>query len=94
MTFDAIYENGVFRPIEHIDLAEHQVVRVTIRDYPLQTSNPGAKRLNDMIDWEYMDDCKKHVSGQPIPTLEEVHQALSKIPGSLADDLAAERELR
>jgi predicted DNA-binding antitoxin AbrB/MazE fold protein len=52
MTFDAVYENGVFRPIEHIDLAEHQVVRVTIRDYPLQTSNPGAKRLNDMIDWE------------------------------------------
>ena len=28
----AIYENGVFRPLESVDLAEHQEVTITIPD--------------------------------------------------------------
>jgi predicted DNA-binding antitoxin AbrB/MazE fold protein len=30
LTIDAIYENGVLRPLENLDLADHQQVRVTI----------------------------------------------------------------
>jgi predicted DNA-binding antitoxin AbrB/MazE fold protein len=94
MTFDAIYENGVLRPLEQIELVEKQRVRVTVRPQVPEVVDPHLKGLEDLIDWEYMEECKKRVSEGPVPTLEEVQQALSKIPGSLVDDLVAEREMR
>ncbi len=37
MIVDAIYENGVLRPLESLDLAEHQQVRVIV-----EVAAPGA----------------------------------------------------
>jgi predicted DNA-binding antitoxin AbrB/MazE fold protein len=91
MTFDAIYENGTLRPLEHIELSENQQVRVTV--WP-KVTDPGLRGLEDLIDWEYMEECRERAAEGPVPTLEEVREMLSKIPGSLADDIIAERQLR
>jgi len=78
---EAVYENGVLRLLEPVDLAERQRVIVTI-------SEPEE----DWLDTEFMDSCatevREHVS------LETVHQVLAKIPDSLADVIVAERDGR
>ncbi|MBI3756518.1 MAG: antitoxin family protein [Deltaproteobacteria bacterium] len=78
---DAVYENGVFRPLESVNLPEHQRVIVTL-------SEPEE----DWLDTEFMDSCatevREHVS------LETVHQILSKISDSLSDIIIAERDGR
>jgi predicted DNA-binding antitoxin AbrB/MazE fold protein len=91
MTFDAIYENGTLRPLERVELNENQQVRVKV--WP-KVTDPGLKSLEDLIDWEYLEECRERATEGPVPTLEEVRQILSKIPGSLADDIIAERQMR
>ena len=46
----------------------------------------------DWLDTEYLKWCKEELKGKEIPTLEEVRQALSSIPGSLSDAIVAERD--
>ncbi len=83
-TLQAVYERGVLRPLEPLPLAEHQQVMVTV-------SEPADRWL----DHEYMERVRKDVAAMgPAPSLEEVRQALSKIPGKLSDDIRAERESR
>ena len=48
-----------------------------------------------MIDHGFMERARKEVEAMDdIPTLEELQRILSKIPGSLSDDIIAEREDR
>ena len=83
-TLQAVYENGVLHPLEPLLLKEHQRVMVTVSD-------PAERWL----DHEYMERVRKDVAAMgPAPSLEEVRQALSKIPGRLSDDIRAEREGR
>ena len=84
-TLSAIYENGVLRPLEPLDLEESQTVAVTISD-------PSEDPADAYLDHEYM--AAIDAMDEPEPTLEEVWAALSKIPGNLSDDLRAEREAR
>jgi len=79
-----VYENGVFRPLEPVDVAEHQQGTVTLID----TAKPGV----DWLDTDYMAS-SAHEEGE-VPTLDEVRQALAKIPGSLTEDFRAERDER
>lgn len=80
----AIYENGVLRPLEPLPLKEHQRVTVTVSD-------PADRWL----DQEYMEKVKKDVAASgPAPSLEQIRQVLSKIPGKLSDDIRVERESR
>jgi predicted DNA-binding antitoxin AbrB/MazE fold protein len=46
ITFDAIYENGVLKPIEPLALKEHEKVRVTI-----QVDLSLARQTAGMIKW-------------------------------------------
>jgi predicted DNA-binding antitoxin AbrB/MazE fold protein len=83
-TLQAVYENGVLRPLEPLPLKEHQRVSVTV-------SEPSERWL----DHEYMEKVRKDVAAMgPAPSLEQVRQALSKIPGNLSDPIRAERESR
>jgi predicted DNA-binding antitoxin AbrB/MazE fold protein len=77
---EAIYENGVFRPLEPVDLPEHQRVQVTIADE------------EEWLDRDYIEWAASQV--QETVSLEAVRQALAKIPGSLTADFIAEREDR
>jgi hypothetical protein len=50
--------------------------------------------LDLLIDHEFVAECERETEGKDIPTIEEVRQMLSKIPGSLAQEIIAEREDR
>lgn len=78
---DAVYEHGVLRPLKPLSLSEQQRVKLTISD--------AATSRRDMA---IVEQARAEVSGlEKIPTIEEVRAALSAIPGSLSDDVIAER---
>jgi predicted DNA-binding antitoxin AbrB/MazE fold protein len=86
MQVDAVYENGVLKPVRPLDLTEHERVTVEI----LKTdSDPMAAQL----DLDCVEDIRRKVqTAGPAPGLEEVRRRLSKIPGSMTQDFIAERE--
>lgn len=80
---EAVYEHGVFRPLEPLTLGESQRVKLTISD-------AGTGSLCDL---GLIERAKAEVAAMTyVPSIEEVQQIMSKIPGSLAEDFAAERE--
>jgi predicted DNA-binding antitoxin AbrB/MazE fold protein len=88
MQVDVVYENGVLRPVQPLDLIEHE--RVTIQILKTE-SDPMAPQL----DLDCIEDIRRKVeSAGPAPGLEEVRRRLSKIPGSMTEDFIAEREDR
>ena len=72
-TIDAIYENGVLRPLRKLRILDGKRIRITV-----ETDNEER----------HMPD-----SGS-MPPFHLVRRALSGCAGSLADDLAADREDR
>lgn len=62
---EAVYENGVFRPVEPIDLPEHTRVRVAV---PL-TNRPSPPTVREVLDRRYAsgepDTAAKHNEHQP-----------------------------
>jgi predicted DNA-binding antitoxin AbrB/MazE fold protein len=81
---EAVYENGALRPLEPLDLREHQRVTVILSETPITEEA--------WLDGECLRLCAaeadEHIS------LEAVREALSKISGSLTADFIAEREER
>lgn len=84
MTFEAIYENGVFRPLERLALSNMQHVLVTITGAPATADDVAG--YFEPEEWE----AAKHDN----VSLQDVRRALSSIPGSLADAVIASREER
>ena len=83
---EAIYQDGVLRPLEPVDLNESQHVTLLISE-----TATGPSQL----DRELVERARAEVAAmQHVPTIEEVRRVLSKIPGSLVDDVLAEREDR
>lgn len=84
-TVEAVYEKGVLRPLEPLDLTENERVTVTVTN--------GSRPLDDeLLDTEFLAYCE--TQADDTVSLEAVRQALAKIPGSLADDIRAERDER
>ena len=82
---DAVYENGVLRPLQPLDLREHEHVVVSV-----VKAEPAPGR--SMLDVEYIERLKRELSdAEPAPGLEEVRRRLTKISGSMAADIIAER---
>jgi predicted DNA-binding antitoxin AbrB/MazE fold protein len=44
---DAVYEQGVFRPLEPLDLPEQQRVRLTFDERPIQLSWASSEPVNE-----------------------------------------------
>ena len=83
MEVDAIYENGVLRPLKPVPLVESQTVKILI-------STPAAGR--SQRDLKALERAKAEVASNPrIPSIEEIRALLSTIPGSLSDDVISER---
>jgi len=81
---EAVNEHGVLRPLQPLTLTESQLVQLTISD---------AKTESYRRDAEFLDRVKAEVAAMPqVPSLDDVQKLMSKIPGSLAEDFAAERE--
>jgi predicted DNA-binding antitoxin AbrB/MazE fold protein len=85
---EAVYENGLLRPLEALPLAEHQHVQVTVSEIP-------GDPLASMIDQTFLERARNEVAAAHyIPTIEEVRQMTAKDPSSWADTIIAEREER
>jgi len=80
---EAIYENGVLRPLKPLELADQQRVRITI-----ENGDP----LADLVDTEYEEWCA--LESKDAPSLEQARKILSKISGSLSDVIISERDQR
>jgi predicted DNA-binding antitoxin AbrB/MazE fold protein len=79
----AVYEGGVLRPVEPLELDEHQLVSVIILDDIVPDEElrfEAPERFEALADHSV--------------SLEAVRRALEKIPGSLDADFAAERNER
>ena len=88
MQVDAVYENGILKPLQPLDLTENEHLVVTI------TQAANTLRFSQ-LDAECVESLRRKLAGaEPAPGLEEVRRRLSKIPGSMAADVIAEREDR
>ncbi|HEX5443385.1 MAG TPA: antitoxin family protein [Pirellulales bacterium] len=81
-TVEAIYDDGVLRPLEKLSLRPKQRVLLRIDETPGDSV--------DLEDKAFLIYCRSE--GDPNVTLEEVRQALSRIPGSLTEACSAERD--
>jgi predicted DNA-binding antitoxin AbrB/MazE fold protein len=82
-TLQAVYEKGILRPLEPLNLRDQQVVTLSIAD---------EEPVEPWLDTECLAACAPEADDRV--SLEEVRAALAKIPGSLTDDFRAEREDR
>ncbi|MFL5343043.1 MAG: antitoxin family protein, partial [Gemmataceae bacterium] len=78
----AVYENGTFRPLEPVACHEQERVLLTVE-------SSGAAE-ESLLDQEFLAYCE--TQGDDTVSLEDVRRALSKIPGSLNDDIRADRD--
>jgi predicted DNA-binding antitoxin AbrB/MazE fold protein len=80
---EAVYENGVLRPLAPIALSESQRVRITI---------VGPDADHNLLDRDLIERAAAEVAVmKELPTIEHVRTLLSAIPGSVADAVIAER---
>ena len=81
---EAVYENGVLRPLQPLDLTEHEHVLVSVAKTPPSGRSSLAVEYIERIKREQQD-------AEPAPGLEEVRRRLAKIPGSMAAEIVANR---
>ena len=82
---DAIYENGILRPLQPLDLKESVRVRLSV-----SAENPDPN--DDIVDHAMVAYARAHVAGlENIPTHAEVRKMLSKMKGSLSATIISER---
>ena len=80
---EAVYENGVLRPLSPVRLAESETVHVRI-----STGNMGLSQLDVAV----VERARTELARRPaVPSLEEVRQVAAVIPGNWSDDIIAER---
>jgi predicted DNA-binding antitoxin AbrB/MazE fold protein len=89
MQVDAVYQNGMLKPLQSLDfLAENERVVLSIT----QEASPAGL---GQLDADFVQDLRGRLAGaEPAPGLEEVRRRLSEIPGSMTADFIAEREDR
>ncbi len=83
---EAIFQDGVLRPLQPLSLLEDQKVLVTITIVPTDLAE------SDYLDTELHRYCEARADSSI--TLEQVRKELAAIHGSIADDLIIFREER
>ena len=82
---EAIFQGGMLRPLQPLNLLEDQKVVVTVATIP-------ETKEDEFLDEDFHRYCESHADYSV--TLEQVRRESSSIPGSLADDIIADREER
>src|SRR5258708_5416049 len=73
---EAVYENGVLRPLGPVELSESQRVKLTI---------VGPETGHELLDAELLERARAEVAAMTKPpTIEELRAQLSTIHGSVA----------
>ena len=82
---EAVYENGVLRPLQPLHLKESARVQVSV-------SEPEADALDELIDYRLLDYARARTNSlTEVPALDEVRAKLSQVEGSMAELIIAER---
>jgi predicted DNA-binding antitoxin AbrB/MazE fold protein len=79
---EAVFEDGVLRPLEKLALRPKQRVALWIDELP--------DRPEQLEDRGFLEYCREE--GDANITLDQVRQALAVIPGSMTADFSAERD--
>jgi predicted DNA-binding antitoxin AbrB/MazE fold protein len=77
---DAVYENGMLRPLEPLPFGELERVRVTVTDETEWTGREFFEQL-----------ARELAASGPVPTLAEVREMLAHDKSSWSDAIVAER---
>ena len=85
---EVIYRHGIFRPAAPLELALEEGQHLTF-----MLPEHGAEVEPFEVDEDLRQWCAEQ-AGEKVPSLEDVRQTLSKIPGSMADVVIAERAER
>jgi predicted DNA-binding antitoxin AbrB/MazE fold protein len=85
---EVIYTDGIFRPIAPLDFELREGQHVIL----LLPENGGE--LEPFVEDEAVRRWCAKQTAENIPSLEDIRQMLSKIPGSIADVVIAERDER
>jgi predicted DNA-binding antitoxin AbrB/MazE fold protein len=85
---EVIYTHGVFRPAAPLELALEEGQHLTFILPENGAEVEPFEEDEDLRQW-----CAEQ-AGEKVPSLEDVRQTLSKIPGSMADVVIAERAER
>ena len=85
---EVIYTEGVFRPAAplELELREGQHVMLILLE--------NRAELEPFVEDDDVRQWCAEQAGEQVPSLEDVRQMLSKIPGSMADVVIAERDER
>jgi predicted DNA-binding antitoxin AbrB/MazE fold protein len=83
-TVKAIFEHGVLKPLDYVDLREDELVLVQIH------------KLNNNEQEAEQEGYASYVAedGDPDLTWEDIQKVTAKIPGSLAEEFRRERDER
>ena len=54
-TIEAIYENGVLKPMEDIDIEEHKKVHITILEFPEELREYSSDEINEFLKEDRLD---------------------------------------
>jgi predicted DNA-binding antitoxin AbrB/MazE fold protein len=80
---EAVYENGVFRPLQPVSFKEAEQVTLTISD--------RARGLSRR-DLDVVERARRELAAfGRTPKIEELRSALAAIPGKLSDDIIRDR---
>ncbi|MGH7138077.1 MAG: antitoxin AF2212-like protein [Pirellulales bacterium] len=86
--FQAIFELGVLKPLEPLSLAEHEVVTLIV------ANGDGATTIDVQLDDGIIDHDALAIAereGDAGISLEQLHELLKSIPGSMSDTVIEER---
>jgi predicted DNA-binding antitoxin AbrB/MazE fold protein len=87
-SIEVIYINGVFHPAEPLELELEEGQRLTF------ILPENGVELEPFVEDEDLRKWCAEQAGEQVPSLEDVRQTLSQIPGSMADVVIAERDER
>ncbi len=87
LTIEAVYENGVLRPLSPLALKENERVTLTVDSAaPLGVPAPAST-----LDFDVVEHARRVLAEiGPAPRLEEVHRRLRKIRESMSAEIAEE----
>ena len=84
MPAEAVYGDGVLKPLQPLDLTEHEHVVGSVTEL--------SAEVGPSLDVEFLGRLKTELQhAEPAPGLEAVRPRLAKIPGSMTDDFITER---
>ena len=85
---DAVYENGLLRPLEPLPFAERELVHLTV-------TGAEPDPLESLIDREFLKTIARELEDLgPVPTHAELQEMLSHDKSSWSDTVIAERQER